>query len=198
VRPTTDLFELELVFSQQKPLTRDEFLDQCKRRGLNLQVWDQLEALHRARLLIPMYRLVKNVRPILAEGRRIKQPLITTLVNNLRDSVSLSHYLHGYEYVGYLQDPRTEPFRPWNKYARKYDGQIVWTSSFFYSPYQLLLVPYLKNLTRKMRSRKAKRPFSSFDYSYSLRLSESSQAQASEYVEENDEFTFLLSALETN
>ena len=197
MRPTTDLFELDLVFSQQRPLTREEFIDQCKRRGLNLHSWDQLEALHRAKLLVPMYRFVKNVRPIIAEGRREGMALITILVNNIWDGIILSNYLHGYKNVGHPQDPRNERFRAWNNYARKYDGEIVWTSSFLYSPYQLLLMPYLKPYIRKMRWRKTPRPFSSFDYSYSVRLSDSDRTNAAKRVLENDELVLLLSALET-
>lgn len=197
MRPTTDLFELDLVFSQQTPLTRDKFLEQCKRRGLNLHSWDQLEALHRAKLLVPMYRFVKNVRPIIAEGRREGMALITILVNNIWDGIILSNYLHGYENVGHPQDPRNERFRAWNNYARKYDGEVVWTSSFLYSPYQLLLMPYLKPYIRKMRWRKTPRPFSSFDYSYSVRLSDSDRTNAAKRVLENDELVLLLSALET-
>ena len=196
MRPTTDLFELDFVFSQQRPLTREEFIDQCKRRGLHLRSWDQLEALHRARLLVPMYRFVKNVRPIIAEGRRRKMPLSTILVNNIWDGAILRNYLHGYKNVGHPQDPRAEPFQAWNKYARKLDGQTIWRSSFLYSPYQLLLIPYLQEYISKMRWRKTPRPFSNFDYSYNIKLSDSEQTEAAEHVIENDELVLLLSALE--
>src|SRR5215216_6621600 len=147
MKPTTELFELESVFSWQAPLSVPEFLKACERRGLNLCDWFQLEALHRARVLVPLFRFEKS---------RLLEAIGNTY---------LSYYLGGDEHIGKLKDPRQEPFRAWIKYIRYQDWQQVWTSRFFYSRYQLLQVRSLRSLQKHLRGRRTERKPYIFDRS---------------------------------
>lgn len=182
------------------PLTPAKFIDEYKRRelrsDLSLSLWDQLEALHRARALIPVYRFRKNVVPILSECRRQSIDVVSALTHQLGDEVSLSRYLNGLSGVGQLCDPSTDRFRPWPSYIRKIEGHLLWTSTFFYSHYQLLLVPMLRYVIPKLRARHATREYSSLDLSYSLRLSEKMREYVEKERAENDELVIILSALE--
>lgn len=200
MRSTTDILDIKYAFTQRSPLTPAKFMDEYKRRELhsNLQIslWDQLEALHRAQVLIPIYRLRKNVDQVLNECRHQKIPLISALVQQLGDDISLSYYLDGYTGIGHLRDPRNERFRPWPNYIRKIQSQLLWTSTFFYSPYQLLLVPMLQRIIQKLRGRHTPRKYSSLDLSYSLRLNDKMREYVEREITENHELVIVLSALE--
>ena len=205
MKPTTDLLECDLVFTQQGPLTPEEFLQQCNRRGLRSpDLWSQLEALHRAKAFFPMYRFEKNVELIVEAYRQPDPPslMIEVALGTLN---TLSAFLAGEKQIGHLYNPRSERFRPWRKFDRKFRAGTVRTSEFLYSPYQLLLVPQLRFLFRKlgrrhrmyMRLRKwLKRPLKDLNYSLKLRTHKRSRARVLKDIKENDELIIILTALE--
>lgn len=201
MKSATSLLDVSLVFSQRMLLTPTKFIDEYNRRelrsDLSLSLWDQLEALHRARALTPVYRFRKNVRSILIECRRQNIDVISALTHQLGDEASLSHFLDGHSGFGQLHDPSIERFRPWPRYVRKIEGHLLWTSAFFYSPYQLLLLPMLRRVIPKLRARRTARKYSSLDLSYSLRLSEKLREYIDQEIRENGELVIVLSALET-
>lgn len=200
MRASIDLLELELVFSQQPPLTPTRFLDEYKRRvsgaGSSLIFLEQLEALHKARVLIPLVRLVKDVRRIWREAGREGVSPLSVIFQHLSDHSILNNYLHGYG-VGRMTDPRTEQFKPWHTYAREFEGHSFRTSLFCYSRYQLLLIPTIRSLTRRMRSRKTDRKYSSINRRFSLKLDEETRADVESAVVSNYEIVFCLTAIET-
>jgi hypothetical protein len=200
MRASTDLLELELVFSQQTPLTPTRFLDEYKRResgaGSSLIFLEQLEALHRAQVLIPLFRLIKNVRRIRREAEREGVSLLSVIFQHLADHPILTNFLHGYG-VGRMTDPRDEQFKPWHTYVRGFEGHSFRTSLFCYSHYQLLLIPTLRKLIRRMRSHKTDRKYSSINRRFSLKLDEEMRADVERDVVSNYEIVFCLTAIET-
>ena len=154
MQTTTELLDLELVFSQQQLLTVGEFEAECQRRGLDfLSGQSQLEALHRAGALIPLYRAAKDVRAVLAQARRSDGQGIPPAVA-LRYVSTSARKLRADREARRLHDPRTEPYRPWRRYQRIFGRSRRWTSEFLYSPYQLLLIPKLAPLMPYMRQRR--------------------------------------------
>lgn len=202
MRKTTDLFELDFVFSQQSLLTPEEFIREYKRResysSHALGVKEQLEALHEARVLMPMYRFVKNIDPILKEARRRRITQTSVITHTLGDQTALSHYLHGYTEIGNPIDPREESFTPWLEYETRLRGHFIRTSTFYYSPYQILLFPILQKLVPKMGTHKTPQHASTLGISYTLdpkTIGGRSHYQRSTL--ENDELIITLTALES-
>src|ERR1700754_4735069 len=194
MRAMTDLLKCKLIFTQQDILHATVFLEQCKRRGLGSPLfWSQLESLHRAGIFFPIYRFAKNVRGVLALYRRPNPP--SKMVELVLNHSSLLHsYLEGHTDAGRMLEPRKERFRSWREYHREFKhDRRVWTSDFLYSPYQLLVLPDLRFLFRKMRARR----IGDFDYSFRLKLDEQSKEDIAKRFLENDQLVFVLSALET-
>lgn len=193
MRPTTDLLDLEFIFSQQARLMPRELQREYKHRvlhsELHLSRWEQLEALHQVGALVPMYRFVKNVRSILANARQ----------NNVAGVPLglLSLNAHFDSSMGSLVDPHTEPYRSWYSYISEREGHVCWKSSFFYSRYQLLLVPMLRTLMPKMRGRRTSRKHSSIGISYRLKLDERTRTYVEKKTTANTELILALTALET-
>ena len=63
MRSPLDLLELPYSFSQVPLLTAEQFRREASGRGIELTE-DELEGLHRARVLVPMFRLSRDGRPI--------------------------------------------------------------------------------------------------------------------------------------
>lgn len=167
MRSAIDLLDLDLVFSQQSLLTVSRFQNECGRRGLSLAD-GHLEAFHRPGILIPLYRLAKDVR---TDG------------DELRAARS----------AGRLHDPRAEPQRPWQRYRRTFGDYNFRSSEFLYSPYQLLLVQQLRSLLPRIRVRRLTQQ----DFRFRLKLPESVQPFVQPHVAHNAELVVVLTALET-
>ena len=205
MRPTTDLLKRDFVFTQQGPLTPEEFLQHCNRRGLgHPDLWSQLEALHRAKVFFPMYRFEKNVELVIEAYRQPDPPslMIEVALGTLN---TLDAFLAGEEQIGRLYDPRNEPFRPWRKFERRFEHGTVRTSEFLYSPYQILLVSQLGLLFRKLGKRHKvymslrkwlKRPLYDLNYSLKLRAQKRVRSRVVRRIKENEELIIILTALE--
>jgi hypothetical protein len=151
-KTTINLLDLELVFTQQKLLHTDDFKAACDRRGVSLITagGGHLEALHRAGVLVPMYRIKKDIRAMRVAMRREELLSWSTLHGK-----ASTYYedLRIARDAGRLFDPRVETFVPWTRHRRKTEGTWIWTSEFVYSPYQLLLLPTLRRSIDRARLR---------------------------------------------
>lgn len=189
MRSPLDPLDLDLVFSQQPPLTVREFRDACEHRGLDLSLGHgELEALHRGGALVPLYRLAKDVRAARAHARRQGIPVTQFLgrMSTRGDDLRVERD------AGRLHDPRAESYRSWRHYHLKIDDIRRPTSEFLYSPYQLLLLPDLAPLVSRMRPR---RPYSAGRFT--LRLSDDRRALLQPKVRGNDALVIALTALES-
>jgi hypothetical protein len=210
MRPTTDLLNLEFVFSQQAPLTPSKFIEAFEQRVLAyefcLSDWEQLEELHRVGALVPLFRFKKNTRPLLDEAHQRKLP--ATFVWLDRD-VYFAMSLYENKEIGTLIDPQIEAYKTWYSYMHSYKTAYLypndstneekmgsfWESSFFYSLYQLLLIPKLRNLLWQMHRHRRRQKHPSI-WKFRLRLNERQQKEILKEATENRELMIALTALE--
>ena len=197
MRPTTDLLLLDWVFSQQSPLTFSEFTRECERRGYKVQDWYELEALHRINALTPLFRFEKHIDEIHEQANRTGENWQSVIARHLNDMSSLSHYLHGHNDIGHLEDPRKESFQSWSNYILKHETGLLWRSTFLFSYYQLLLIPDLRRIKRYMQSQLTENPRYIFGRSLHFDLPPDPHKEVIEIATKNDEIILLLSALET-
>lgn len=141
-----ELLDLPYVFSQAPLLTPSQFADAAKKRGLDLQR-GKLEALHRAGVLIPLFRLQRDLRGIRARAKAEGWDPVQALVQEHTEA----EWMRSHRAAGLLRDSSEEPFTSRARYRRS-SGYHTWaTSNFLYSPYQLLSARGLRRLSRFMR-----------------------------------------------
>ncbi len=147
-----DLFDREFVFTQRPLLAVGEFRRECERRGVRL-LDEHLEALHRAGVLVPLYRVAKEVRGGLAEARRRQ---LTWLLpsRGLGPVPTRGHGLHIARMDGRVYAAHAEPYRPWRRFRRRFASSTFLASEYLYSPYQLLAAPQLSAFLARMRARR--------------------------------------------
>ncbi len=209
MRPTTDLLNLEFVFSQQSPLTPQKFMEAFEQRMITREFrfsdWEQLEELHRIGALVPMFRFDKNVRTLLEKARQSKR--LARFVGLGKDTEYVwSQY--GSDF-GSLADAHTENHKSWYSYIHQYktdyywqgkSGQeeigYYWSSSFLYSHYQVLLIPQLRSLLSKMHMGRTNRKYSSIGFRYRLTLNKRQQEEALKEAAENRDLIIALMAIE--
>ncbi len=182
LRGATDLVGLDYVFTQRRLLSVDDLRAACDRCGAPLR-HSQIEALHRARILLPLFRV--DVRP---HARRLAREAGIPLERAI-GQVAVATRLGDHLAAGTLHDPRRERFVPWDRYTLPGTGRR--TSVFLYSRYQLLLAPLLKVLTGRMRAHGR----SLVDMRYMLKLSDGDDG-VREATEKNSALVVALSALE--
>lgn len=210
MRPTTDLLNLEFVFSQQTPLTPSRFIKAFEQRVLErefrLSDWEQLEELHRVGALFPMFRFEKNTKFLLRKVRQEKRSASSMWLG--RD-VSFAMNLYGNDEIGTLIDPQTEAYRTWYSLIRSYKTDYLypnnssnqekvgffWSSSFLFSSYQLLLIPKLRNLLARMQRHHRRRKHPS-NWKFQLKLDEREQEKIRKEAKENRDLMIVLTALE--
>jgi hypothetical protein len=139
MKSVLDLLDLPFSFWQLRPLTEQQFRTEAKERGVYLPA-QQMEALHRLRLLVPIFRVARDGRAIAALARR-GDPFIweaahwqpTTRVDliNARDS-------------GRLHDPRQEHFVARRRLRRQIGEFTYDASEYLYSHHQLLALPVVR------------------------------------------------------
>lgn len=191
MRSAIDLLDLDLVFSQQSLLTVSRFQNECGRRGLSLAD-GHLEAFHRPGILIPLYRVAKDVRGALAYARREQLQGLPVWLG-LSTVGTDGDEPRAARSAGRLHDPRAEPQRPWQRYRRTFGDYNFRSSEFLYSPYQLLLVQQLRSLLPRIRVRRLTQQ----DFRFRLKLPESVQPFVQPHVAHNAELVVVLTALET-
>jgi len=138
-----DPLDYSFVFTQRPLLTPEEFIKECEFRGIIFFMGElglaQLEALHRASVLVPFYRIAKDLH----EARRVAREEDSSLESVLR-RFRIKDRLPDHRAERTLFHPADQPFRPWRTFRRSSETGSVWTSIFLYSPYQLLAIPVLK------------------------------------------------------
>ena len=129
-----DLLTWPYVFSQRHLLNTQDFISEAERRGCRLDL-GQLEAFHRAGLLVPLYQISQSRAPFAMVDVTGNRELI-----RLRDS-------------GELSDPRQTGYSPWGRYRRRVNHQMLYSRIYLYSYYQLLATPQLRSLQVHLRPR---------------------------------------------
>ncbi len=103
---------------------------------------------------------------------------------------------------------RTSRYKPWSSYIRSYKTDYLyldvandqqnkgfyWASSFLYSPYQLLLIPKIRELVPKMSRRLCQSHLRTWEFR--LTLDEHQQNEMSREAAENTNLVIVLTALE--
>lgn len=146
MRTARDLVVLPYTFTQQRPLLADGFLNATRERGLSMSE-QQLEALHRARILVPLLRVRRNGRAI-ATAARVQHPDVhqfahwqPTAREDVREALD----------EGRLFDPAEESFMARRRLKRTI-GELTYESSvYLYSPHQLVLLPLIRDVLPNLR-----------------------------------------------
>ena len=139
------LLGLPLAFTQNALLGPEEFAKSAEERGVDLRPEHLLE-LHRRRALVPLLRIVQRppksatIVPVAASAidgyhqHRTPMDLVTT---------AAAH--------GLLVNPGAAPYRPWDSgLPLQTQFGVQRYPSVFYSPYQLLALRPVEQLTRAM------------------------------------------------
>jgi hypothetical protein len=141
MRSPLDLLELPYSFSQLPLLTAEQFRREAKGRGVELTE-DELEALHRARVLVPLFRVARDGRAIRQAakhdwilGRQLAHWQTTSLIDLVesRDSDR-------------LHDPAVERFISRKQRTRSLDQWTYETSVYVYSQHQMITLPLVSNV----------------------------------------------------
>lgn len=212
MKTMTDLLELDFVFSQQSPLTLSKFISEFERRVQPFVQyifldWEQFDELHRVGTLIPIFRFEKNVRSLLKQARQEKR-LATSI--GLGKDTNFEKSQIGSDF-GSLRDPHLEEYKSWYSYIHQYktdyywsgkSGQEkeighYWSSSFLYSPYQLLLIPQIRKFLAKIKMYPSNRKYSSKGFRYRTNLTDRLKNEIDILATENNSLIVALTALET-
>jgi hypothetical protein len=143
-RASTDLVGLSLPFTQRPLLDPNEFIDESRKRGIDLST-SLLEDLHRHKILIPFFRIVRDgqrkVKVIDVEGSLIPELTVSGLNGLLMEPAR----------AGRLADPSSERFLRWQR-RRRSDLQPASTGSdYLYSQHQMLGVIMARDLIADQR-----------------------------------------------
>lgn len=132
-----DLLGFQHVFAQAPLLDAEEFCKEADRRKVRLEL-GHLEALHLGGWLTPLFQLL--------HGRDTAVPLpgqsdVLYIPRPGRDGPGLQAARKNRQVV--------DPIRrrlPWSAHYRRLGGRPVWTTTFLYSPYQLLALDPISDM----------------------------------------------------
>lgn len=187
IRTPLDLLSDDFAFTQQPLLSDEKFARVCRERGAERMSY-AVEALRGAGILVPLFRVAHDVRAARRYAGDTGLPLPFVLHSERLDVAALRHARDG----GRLRDPSAEPYRPPSRYRRRIGDALVRTSTFAYSPYQLLLLPELRNLEDALRLRRSR----DRSLEATLRHNTWSARRAADAGRRNRELAIALSALE--
>ena len=175
------------ALSQRQPLLEREFASATARRRLGGSLSGHLEPLHRDGLLVPILRVDRPVRRLKTAARRATEAWERSAILH-RAPPTDAPTLVGELGTGRLSLGRETPFRPWRNRAR-HGGDVTFHAyDYLYSPYQLLLVPTVREaLDARLRRRAGVYPAD-----WASHVIE----KAREASVENDHLVTLLAALE--
>ena len=141
-RSSLDLLDLPFTFTQLPPLTADGFIREAKDRGARISQ-DQLEHLHRLRLLVPVFRVRRDTRAIaeLALGDNEQRVWAWPVAH--ADPTSRHDLLEARD-RGQLFDPSTERFIARQSLQRTVGEVTYLASEYLYSQHQLLHLPTVR------------------------------------------------------
>jgi hypothetical protein len=173
VRSAVDLLELPYSFTQRQLLTVRDFERAGSERGVGL-TGDDLEALHRSRLLVPLFRVRRDGRAINAAARGGNPHLARVLAHwtpQRRDD------LRETKKAGQLYDAAAEPFIARSRLLRPLDERTYEASVFLYAAQQLVTLPLIRNALPALRSAKGSGRVAVLDAPRETRESWREQAQ---------------------
>jgi len=148
MRTSVDLVDLPYAFTQLSPLTPAKFLSEARKRDV-LLIDEHLEALHRLEVLVPLFRVRRDRRKIANVAR-----------HDLNEAFYLAHWepttpqtLRVANAEGRLSDPARERFisRHLLRHTLGDSTATYETSIYLYSPYQLGLLPLVRDAVKDMR-----------------------------------------------
>ena len=139
MRPPPDLLQLPYSFTQSPCLMPDEFLRAAADRGLRA-TRDDLQALHRLRLLVPMFRVRRDGRAVANAARR---HAVWARQAGRSHPTSRPDLIDAQE-RGALFDPLHEGFVAYRRMTKETYGIEYQASEYVYSHHQLLLVPMIR------------------------------------------------------
>jgi hypothetical protein len=146
MRSSVDLVDRPYAFSQLRPLLLNGFAGEARKRGFSHG--DQtFEALHRFRILSPLFRVKRDGRtianlartdPSLARQVAYWQP---TSAEDLVDARN----------AGRLFDPALEPITAYRRLMRPLNDHTYLSSVYLYSEFQLVFLPLLRQAVGFLR-----------------------------------------------
>jgi hypothetical protein len=145
-RKPVELIALPLAFSQAALLPPTEFVSRAADRGLDLG-FGRLEALHKARILVPMFAIDYGPRVTVQERKSAAAMEINPW---LKQEPRSGHELGLYFAKGRLVDTAAMPFVPWTTPTMS-RGRRYLRYRYLYSAHQLLRIPDLRNVTYRLR-----------------------------------------------
>jgi hypothetical protein len=154
VRSAADLIELPFAFTlrDRELLLPDKFREAMRARGVYV-VDQQLEALHRARILIPFLRVARDPREVAAAALNDPHPDGAWYVAHWKPS--RPDDIKEERAAGRVYDPAREKFAPWSTYRGRLRGGVPYDKSvFLYAPHQLVALPLVRDLLRNLRWRR--------------------------------------------
>lgn len=151
-KPFLALLDEPFVFTQRPALTVSDFGKELRERKVAWPDEGQLEAFHRAGLLVPMYSIRYDAHLVreraAAQGRKLSHDDIRGLLDFTN---TFGHGLIDEREVGDLMVPASEGYTPWRRQRRMFAGRQYQTRQYLYSPYQLLATPMLEELWPRLR-----------------------------------------------
>ncbi len=138
MRSPQDLLEFPFTFAQLRPLLPEKLVSEAADRGVVIHRAD-LDALHRARIVLPLFELRKDTRAIVAHARV-----------NVREAESAAawHPTSRYDLEtaladGRLRDPTQVRYLPPAERRRHVGDRRYESPVYLYSPHQLIMLPLI-------------------------------------------------------
>jgi hypothetical protein len=150
VRSTVELVELPFAFAlrDRELLLPDKFREAMRARGVSA-VEQELEALHRARILVPFLRVAREPREVAAAARSDPHP--DGAWHAVYWKPSRPDDIKEERAVGRVYDPAREKFIPWSRYRGQLRGGTKYDKSvFLYAPHQLVALPLVRQLLPRL------------------------------------------------
>lgn len=145
-RSSVELLDRPWVFTQLKPLTADQFVRHAQLRGYEIVVQD-LEALHRKGILVPLLRVSRDGRRLRADIRRSARAAHDHDHWDPSNWVGTRRLMRTASQVRW-HDPAIEPVRRWGSRKLAIDGHHVALDQYLYSPYQAIAFPFIRRAFR--------------------------------------------------
>lgn len=142
------LLDEPFVFTQRPVLAVPQFIEELHKRTPRWPDEGQLEAFHRAGLLVPIYAVRADPRDLRsrakAEGRTISREEIQGM---LEYTSTRGFELVEEREIGDLSSPVADGYDPWRSHWRSHRGMPYRSRRYLYSYYQLLATPMIEGET---------------------------------------------------
>jgi hypothetical protein len=154
VRSTAEVVELPFAFGlrDRELLLPEKFREALRARGVFV-VDQQLEALHRARILVPFLRVARDPREVAAAARSDPHPDGAWYAAYWKPARpdEIAHE----RAAGRVYDPTQERFIPWSRYRGRLRSGVAYDKSvFLYAPHQLIALPLVRELLPRLTWRR--------------------------------------------